>query len=74
MITLLSHLRAPDPTKPHSDVEYLHLSFSMATELALKADTTKTTVQQRFAISNIYDSFCVTCPKGRKSCILKQPK
>lgn len=57
MITLPSHLRAPDRIKPNSNIKYTHLSFSMPIELVMKVDTTKTTVQWRFVINNIYDSF-----------------
>lgn len=55
MITLSSHLRAPDPVKLNSNVQYMHLPFSMPIKL-VSEDTTKITVQQRFAISNTYDS------------------
>lgn len=68
MITLSSHLRAPDPVKLNSNVRYMHLSFSMPIKLASEADTTKITVQQRFAISNTYDSsFVLSTLNGRQA-------
>lgn len=53
MITLPSHLRTLNPTKPDSNVQYIHLSFSMPIELVLKVDMTNAAVPQKFAISNI---------------------
>lgn len=59
MTTLPSQLRAPDPIKLNSNVQYMHLSFSMSIKLASEVDTTKITVPQRFPKSNTYDSSSV---------------
>lgn len=74
MITLPSHSRAPDPIEPNSNVQYVHLSSSMLIELVLRLDIIKATVQQRFAVSNIYDSsFGLNILKGEKP-YFKAPK
>lgn len=75
MVTLPSHLRTLNPTKPDSNVQYIHLSFSMPIESVLKVDMTNAAVPQKFAISNIYDSsFGLNCSKGGKKPYFKAAK